>query len=929
MLLRSPPRGRSASQTSKSFSLRVVIPGTRISFAEVPELVFVEGFPETEHLGIYHLDPANRVRPGDPFWRDGTELQRHEENGAGFWAPITAVELRAGGVTNNSPLPGITYDPATAKLTYDGTGGKGDVTVTLAAPGKAVGGGDELSNEFRIRILRPTVVWGEATDSADLLARLPAAARTNLGSALLVPVTTPTAWSFAPLADPSAGTDSNPCVIAILPRKDPTQGYTPALATEVDGAGNWLRDVFTDCEFDTVSPRPVSAVVGVGGRPIFRVHPITPNFVVDLANKRSPRMVGFNVPRVAGETRKHLRNVEIDGRMSVELGIVSTDTEALAFISHCRFHNAIMWNIDIGQAPADGKIAYGAGADGFSSNSQEGFTLEAPDWDSYTGTTGAREYIPLTSPLMHYFTNVEFDRWLGASLNHYVYLHSRPNAGLLVNNSRMLGGVGCSGYKSTRALHRVRNSYFHTKHDPANPAGGANLSKVLDFVSPSDTVIFNNDFVSYGGTNLVYMTSRNTVFANDGPAFPDQYLYKQDPAKYPSTNGWKRWWINYQTTDVQAPTAGNTHPGVSNKYVAVTGVELQLRTKDYGASWPADDEVGWRTILSVPAGSIGTVIGDHGSTGPLSPGYLVEAGLACRSGSSGWQGDFWAWLPNPAQHLYVTDPVAEESLSGGVGQLRLRRPSDGQLTRKRNWAQIQWWRADGYMVITSSREWTSAATTVTDPWARFGPRAFHPTEGQTYYTQLRAQGLDNPANPCLYKHFVSYNRFTNLQTGGCPFRNDGTLPQAAMSQGDGNLRFGSVPANYVSNGVSFLANNTFVGWTQSDMDHHNTVLDSNRWFRTYVAPYREDHDPEMTSTPGAASQWHKLCPPVSEGGPFGLDYRDPAYVAGTARLPEAQIIRQIAGVWLGDVDAYHTLTPAAGTTTVSRTDLALYPFFKL
>ena len=39
--------------------------GGPFRFAEIPEIVFVRGYRETEHLGIFHLDTRNRWTPGD------------------------------------------------------------------------------------------------------------------------------------------------------------------------------------------------------------------------------------------------------------------------------------------------------------------------------------------------------------------------------------------------------------------------------------------------------------------------------------------------------------------------------------------------------------------------------------------------------------------------------------------------------------------------------------------------------------------------------------------------------------------------------------------------------------------------------------------------------------------------------------------------
>lgn len=113
--------------------------GSAFQFSEIPEIVFVRGYAETEHLGIFHLDTLNRWRPGD--------LQ----NQAG-WKPRVTTELDfvAGS------LSGVQYDPDSGILSYDGSGsGSQTATVTLSAPSEGA-----VSQEFNVRVLEPTLVYG-------------------------------------------------------------------------------------------------------------------------------------------------------------------------------------------------------------------------------------------------------------------------------------------------------------------------------------------------------------------------------------------------------------------------------------------------------------------------------------------------------------------------------------------------------------------------------------------------------------------------------------------------------------------------------------------------------------------------------------------------------------------------------------------------
>jgi hypothetical protein len=113
--------------------------GGPFRFAEIPEIVFVRGYRETEHLGIFHLDTRNRWTPGD----------LRNESG---WKPRVATRLE---VIDGS-VDGVTYDSATGILSYDGSGDStATARVRLEAPSESAS-----SQEFRVRVLKPTIAWG-------------------------------------------------------------------------------------------------------------------------------------------------------------------------------------------------------------------------------------------------------------------------------------------------------------------------------------------------------------------------------------------------------------------------------------------------------------------------------------------------------------------------------------------------------------------------------------------------------------------------------------------------------------------------------------------------------------------------------------------------------------------------------------------------
>ncbi len=81
-------------------------PAGRSASPRYPEIVFVRGYRESEHLGIFHLDTRNRWTPGDL------------DNESG-WKPRVATELEVidGGLRRRRATT-----PRPASCSYDGTG---------------------------------------------------------------------------------------------------------------------------------------------------------------------------------------------------------------------------------------------------------------------------------------------------------------------------------------------------------------------------------------------------------------------------------------------------------------------------------------------------------------------------------------------------------------------------------------------------------------------------------------------------------------------------------------------------------------------------------------------------------------------------------------------------------------------------------------
>lgn len=142
-------------------------PGGVFGFADIPDVVFVEKMAEDEELGIFVLDPGARAAPGDRWWITGARLQLSEDHGGGDYHPRAAVGISLETVGGSAPA-GVSYDTADGVLTYDGAtqqSAVADWTVMLSAK---VGGATVASQPFRVRVLRPTIVFGAGATSANI-----------------------------------------------------------------------------------------------------------------------------------------------------------------------------------------------------------------------------------------------------------------------------------------------------------------------------------------------------------------------------------------------------------------------------------------------------------------------------------------------------------------------------------------------------------------------------------------------------------------------------------------------------------------------------------------------------------------------------------------------------------------------------------------
>ena len=114
----------------------------RFEFAPVPEVALVRGVAETVQLGPFQIDPTNRWTAGDLTRQSGW---------TSLW-PTRLVDAASGDVV---PTAALAYDALTAELKYAGVW-SGDWTVRLETTN-----GEFKSAPFRIRVLTPTVVYGD------------------------------------------------------------------------------------------------------------------------------------------------------------------------------------------------------------------------------------------------------------------------------------------------------------------------------------------------------------------------------------------------------------------------------------------------------------------------------------------------------------------------------------------------------------------------------------------------------------------------------------------------------------------------------------------------------------------------------------------------------------------------------------------------
>jgi len=141
-----------------------------------------------------------------------------------------------------------------------------------------------------------------------------------------------------------------------------------------------------------------------------------------------------------------------------------------------------------------------------------------------------------------------------------------------------------------------------------------------------------------------------------------------------------------------------------------------------------------------------------------------------------------------------------------------------------------------------------------------GPETF---VSRAFWNTVASYPIDSPDNPYSFKKYISYNVFRWIDEGephGSPIRDDGTAPRTAAAKFSHTEIWGTVPDNWVERSVTFVANNTYAGWTYDDLGN------TNRWIDMVYST------PESLITRGGPGPWKIPAPPralVDIGGESG------------------------------------------------------------
>lgn len=104
----------------------------------------------------------------------------------------------------------------------------------------------------------------------------------------------------------------------------------------------------------------------------------------------------------------------------------------------------------------------------------------------------------------------------------------------------------------------------------------------------------------------------------------------------------------------------------------------------------------------------------------------------------------------------------------------------------------------------------------------------------SYWAAVTSKPLGDPTNPYTFPYYVAYNTFQWHEEGAGRrpwFRDDGTYPSQAVRQFATSDILGTAPEGWVERSANFFANNTLIGWQQSD------AADPQRYLNLDDSPY--------------------------------------------------------------------------------------------
>lgn len=129
-----------------------------VSFTSIPEIVFIEGYADTEDLNLYILDSENYYPAASMPWDTGTHPSGFDVHiTPNTFAPIKTVDI-------SGSLPtGVTWNKAAGTLSYSGSSIPSNETNEVN-----LSDGDNLSRAFNIKVLKITEIYDYHTDGVVL-----------------------------------------------------------------------------------------------------------------------------------------------------------------------------------------------------------------------------------------------------------------------------------------------------------------------------------------------------------------------------------------------------------------------------------------------------------------------------------------------------------------------------------------------------------------------------------------------------------------------------------------------------------------------------------------------------------------------------------------------------------------------------------------